>query len=868
MIGTGVPTADRKAIVDWTRSARRRTVRAIPDVEAGPARGYVIYLAQFAQECPPWWSPDRDRYLRKFWPSEPFLAGAIYSIAARNAAYQFELVGPSRQVKRAQRMLAESDLGRGWHSLMMKATLDLLTQDNGGFIEVIRPARVIVRSFKGGLARWNGVPLEGVKTGVIDLGTYSPEFVALAETAGLDLVVPTWGAVLPTGDVADLLGEDYEVKDSPYDLALGLAHLDAGRCIRTGNPEAPVVYTDLDGKPHRLKWWQVITLEEMPSTTEEMFDIQYCMVSRVFRLAQTLRDMQVLMQEKASGRFAGRVYLTNVSADAIQDAVEMAKEGADARGLMRYMPPILADTVDPHAEPKVATIDLANLPEGFDFGLYLQWYISGMALTGGTDYGFLAPLPGKGLGTASQSEVQERQARGKSSRLFQGMVTQRLNFGGVLPRSVTFQYTETDHAEQAAVDTGKKTRAETRKIMIETGEITAAVARQMAVDEGDYPASYLAMMQEADVTPVETASDATPVEAEQDQERVVGEFTAKQPAPAAQPGPEQGGGSPAAGEKGGPGSGHYRHRGRFGQIGGSMAGSTARMLDFYTPKGVTDLSEVSQENRARLKDQVARGLCERLGLDPDDPEAYGDMSATVHQWAISSTDDDLRSLSLQRAAAQELSLPGSEYVAQRIAEVEDDRETRIEDLIDWQHGQGSRIHNREEAIEYLSRYPGLFPLEHASGVTDRQFVRAMYENTQAQLREWGFGPDDTIRVYRGTAIDAEQALDVRHGHKTVAGNPMESWSIREDVAATFGIGREEEDDWGWQRGIVLSVDVAAKDVLSLPQTGMGCLPEGEVIIMGSKARPIHSVKYATDYYPERGMTRDEWAAWEAEHGKG
>ena len=439
----------------------------------------VAYFASTADEIPTWWSPERDRFLREFWPSEPFLAGAIYSIAARNAVDRFKLTGPDRQVKRVQRMLAESDLGRGWHSLIMKVTLDLLTQDNGAFIEVIRPARV--------------------------------NFV--------------WSVRTPSG-FAEVQGD--QVTDSPRDLPLGLAHLDAGRCTRTGNPEVPVIYRDLEGKEHRLKWWQVFTFEEMPDPNEEMFNVQHCMVSRVFRLAQTLRDMQVLIQEKASGRFAGRVYLTNVSADAIQDAVQIATEGADARGLTRYMPPILADTVDPHAEPKVATVDLANLPEGFNFDLFLQCYISGLAMGGGVDYGFLAPLPGKGLGTASQSEVQERQARGKSSRLFQGMLEHHINYGGILPRSVTFQYTETDYAEEAAVDGGKKTRAETRKIMIETGEITAQVARQMAVDEGDYPPSYLAMMQESDVTPIETASDSKPVEAEQEQERVTGEMDAVQ----------------------------------------------------------------------------------------------------------------------------------------------------------------------------------------------------------------------------------------------------------------------------------------------------------------------------------------------------
>jgi hypothetical protein len=470
----------------------------------------VSYMAGVADNIPIWWSEARDEYLRKFWPTEPYLAGAIYGIAARNAAYRITLAGPRRQVKRAQQMLAASDLGKGMQSMVLKLSLDLLTQDNGAFCEIIRPARIVVKGLPGWYGRYDGIPLPGVRSGV--------DRRSKGVDTGWDRSM--WAARLPTGRIIDLSGYSYELKDSPHDLPLGLAHLDAARCRRTGNPEAPVIYTDLNGREHTLSQHQVFTLEELPSPQDVTKGAQYCMVTRVFRLAQTLRDMEILMQEKASGRFAGRVYLTNVSADAIQDAVNIAREGADARGLTRYMPPILADTVDPHAEPAVTAIELASLPEGFSFDLFLEWYIAGLALGGGVDYGFLAPLPGKGLGTTAQSETQERQARGKSSRLFQGMMTHYMNYGGILPRSVTFRYAEADYIEAEAADTGKKTRAETRKVMIETGEITAQVARQMAVDEGDYPASYLAMMQEADVTPAEKDSDSTPVETEQEQEQI------------------------------------------------------------------------------------------------------------------------------------------------------------------------------------------------------------------------------------------------------------------------------------------------------------------------------------------------------------
>lgn len=476
---------------------QRSTVRVL-EARTAPI---ILPIAIAADECPRWWSAYRDNYLRRFWNSEPFLAGAIYSIATRNAAFRYELTGPDRQVKRIQEMLSQADLGAGWQSLIMKVSIDLLTQDNGAFIELIRPARA--RTRKG----W--VDVARFRRGRGDLCWMAPDGHVVADKA---------------------------VTDLPTDNVIGLAHLDAARCTRTGDPDFPVTYLDIAGMQHKLAWWQVLTLEDMPSPAEEANGVGYSAVSRVLRLGQILRDVQIYRSEKVSGRFTRRVYLTNIDPQAVQDAITQAEEHADNLALSRYMQPIIAATLDPNASPAVQSIDLAALPDGFDEEAAMRWYIAGLSMGLGVDYGFLAPLPGSNLGSATQSETQARSARGKSSLMFMKLLEHKFNFGGVMSSSVQFEFQETDAEERSVEDQGAKLRADTRFVRIQSGEITPLVARQIAVDEGDLKEEYLAVMGEEDVTPETTVEDTEPIDQQQD---AVEGTPQQEVAPAEMPGEEE-----------------------------------------------------------------------------------------------------------------------------------------------------------------------------------------------------------------------------------------------------------------------------------------------------------------------------------------
>jgi len=483
------PAAGEKALPTLQpTTAMRRSVQDFPEPTGGQILTLILQTATMADEAPPWWTTARDVYLTHFWPSEPFLAGAIFSVCSRNASFRYELTGPRNKVIWAQQLLAQAEFGQGWQNFMMKLSQDYLTMGNGSFIEIIRPARA--RTNKAGL--W----YDAIKMPHPD----DPESL-------------TWFPFdRHSGRLIHTLthGKDFKVVDFPFDLPVGIAHLDAIKVTRTGNPNHPVIYEDLKGKHHKMAAHQVLSMEEMPSPREDMYGVQHSAVDRCLRLAQTLRDMLIYKHEKVSGRFARAIHLTNIDAEAIQDAVDQANNNADARSLIRYMQPIIAATLDPNAKPSVETLELASMPDGFSEETAMNWYIAGVAMCLGVDYGFLAPLPGGKLGTGMQAETAERQAKGKSSRLFLNTLAYKFNFSGILPQGVTLRFAVPDPYEESEKDRALARRARTLSILVKAGLIDEPIGRQLLADWRDLDPDYLEHWGEGDMTPNITLSGTEP----------------------------------------------------------------------------------------------------------------------------------------------------------------------------------------------------------------------------------------------------------------------------------------------------------------------------------------------------------------------
>lgn len=399
----------------------------------------VLYYASVADSIPAWGgSPGaRDRELRNFWHTEPVLASAMFTTVSKYAAFGWQLKGKGRDAPRTvkiyEKILHGAEFGQGWLPFITKVLIDLFTQDNGAFIEIVRTA------------------------------------------------------------------------DDPIAPVVGINHLDSNRCVRTGKAQEPVIYWDLFGVPHVMKWYQIIPLAEFPSPVENMRGMQYCTVTRMLRAAQVMKDISVYKREKISGRFTKTIYLASgVQTKTINDAMASHQINADAQNLSRYIQPLILAALDPTARVSVEKIDLASLPDGFSEEESMRWYINQLALAFGADYQEYAPMPGGGLGSSRQSETLHLKTKGKGPRLFMNLIEHQFNRHGVLPNNIEFSFGDQDLSDDLDKTKLRIMRAEERAMRIKSGEISPEVAREIAVEFGDLDEKYLS----------ELASYVTPEEAQ------------------------------------------------------------------------------------------------------------------------------------------------------------------------------------------------------------------------------------------------------------------------------------------------------------------------------------------------------------------
>lgn len=409
------PVANVQTVVDLPDAKERQTPHAYP---------IILHVAAASQTITPWGvSPKRrDEELRSFWVGESWLASVVYSVSIRNASFAWEVIGsdpaklnPKNTIAAVNRMLKHSNRGKGWKSLIIKTCVDLYTQDNGAFWELIRK------------------------------------------------------------------------QNQPDSPVVNIAHLDAARCLRTGDPEYPVIYTDRFGKERLLRWWEVRTIEEFPSPFESAFDMQVCGVSRCLLAAEIIQSISVYKQEKIGGTFTKAIdIVSGITQNNIDDAISLAQEQVLNKGAYRFSLPVVIPGVDPTATLSHVHIDLASLPDNFDEDTSFKWYVAQLAAAFGVDYQEIAPLMTGNLGSSQQSEIMHLKTRGKGPALIMGLLEDIIN-DGLVPSNVEFRFLEQDLRSETEKANARFTRAKERAMRVKSGELDAQAARTIAVKDGDLP---------------------------------------------------------------------------------------------------------------------------------------------------------------------------------------------------------------------------------------------------------------------------------------------------------------------------------------------------------------------------------------------
>lgn len=411
--------------------AIKQSVQEFPVVAEGSGVGsglmFTWNLGSAADTILPWgknvWR--RDQQLRDFWPTETYLAGACASVSFRNSTLDWELKGPDALIKAETAMLQSAIAGDtfGWVPFCEKFSQDLYTQDNGAFIELIRDPGIDANS-------------------------------------------------------------KFRDENAPV---IGIAHLDAGMCTRTGDPVTPVNYKDRLGKIHGLKWYQVIPFSDYPSAIESMHGVGYCAVTRALRMAQIMRSIMLYKDEKISGRHYKQIhFVSGVSRQEIKDEMKRGQEDANNTGLVRFIYPSILASLDPEKPVSTATIDLASLPDGFDLDQEMKWYISGLAIAFGVDYQEFAPLPGGNIGSSAQSTILHKKTSSKNPAIFMRTLIDGLTNYGAFPRNVSMRFSDIDEQEALEKQEVRTKALEEAAISARAGILSPDAIRRDLVKRGIY----------------------------------------------------------------------------------------------------------------------------------------------------------------------------------------------------------------------------------------------------------------------------------------------------------------------------------------------------------------------------------------------
>lgn len=277
----------------------------------------------------------------------------------------------------------------------------------------------------------------------------------------------------------------------------GLIHLDALRCTPTWDPDYPILYWSPRGHVFLLPEWGVMRITDMPASDPLAFDYGQCASDRAWEAIIQDAAITTYFREKITGsRNLSIFIIRGLTFQQLNDALTTSEAGREARQFLIYkgstLIPLLSDT-----EIQLTEIPLASVPDGFDIEKAQADIRLRFANAAGIPVQDIAPLSHQGMGTGTQSIIQDEAYEGMGLAAYPKLLAEALN-RQVFPDSTTFTVFTNDMRDQKAKADVGKVRADTRAVRIGSGEITVAEARQIALDDGDMPPELL------------HATDATP----------------------------------------------------------------------------------------------------------------------------------------------------------------------------------------------------------------------------------------------------------------------------------------------------------------------------------------------------------------------
>ena len=413
-------------------------------IQKKPAETSVsFFMAQTGGLAPAWWTPNRDLYLRRSWQECDAFAGAMYAISSKLAAVPFRIEPRDPQIK----------------------------------------------------SHWKQA--EKYEIALYEGADFGKGWVRSIPKSLLDL----WST--DNGFHWEIIGAGN--KNGPIKgPAVGIASLDSGQCTRTGNPEYPVIYQRHDGKRYRLHHTRVASFSQLPSPVESMHDVGFCWFSRCLATSQGVIDILRYKMEKLGSRpWRGIIYGSGVPDDVLLEAVQVASEQADNVGLARFARIPIVTNPSASGDVTLNLLDLASLPDGFDYERDLTLAMYTIALTGGFPPRWLWPATVSG---ATKADALYQHIAGSTSGAGQTLGVLQTLLGGsergkyhsvgkFLPSHLRMVFDFQDDELDRMRAEIKEIRSERHERDVADGIITIRIAREQMLSDSDITESQFQDME-------------------------------------------------------------------------------------------------------------------------------------------------------------------------------------------------------------------------------------------------------------------------------------------------------------------------------------------------------------------------------------
>lgn len=239
------------------------------------------------------------------------------------------------------------------------------------------------------------------------------------------------------------------------------------------------------------------------------------------------------------------------------------------------------------------------------------------------------------------------------------------------------------------------------------------------------------------------------------------------------------------------------------------------------------------------------------------PEQVNDF---VHQWAVSSNDSDMRSLSVQAEAAKVFGTKLTPWQNEAVAKVQKERQAFLARHLDGpgpDDGIAAALKMAKDMTAQRTGAPYLFEAEFLKEWVNenkhrpvsraelkkilpsiqkrseeqiQKLLTATYDETQRQLKAAGI---TEVKLFRGAVVNATQGAAMREGQAVeVESNALSSWTLHNRTALDFANGEWNGEKVVGGTGVVYDAVVPASRIYSTAVSGQGALDEFEMVVIG------------------------------------